>query len=519
MSTRTQSNTAFERGRKYFRRGQHAQAARQFQRWLKTHPTDVRAHHDLAATLMAMGLLDEAELACTAATQADPSYVQAWTSLASIQAARGQVGTPLKSMIRACRLAPSDANIRQKLGVMLLDHNHLDHALRTFELVHHTDAANLDGISGMGMSLERLGRLEDAYTLMAPHIAACVTHARMGLAWGAVCRRLGKPEQARPVLERMLADDALKTGGRMMMLFELGASLEKLGEPKAAWAAIEAANSLHPGQFSPRDCITKTDQIIATFTAELLADAPHAQDADPLPVLIVGMPRSGTSLVEQILAAHPDVSPAGELSDLQITAQLGAQAKHMNFPQWIPHIDTNLATTLGHWYLQRRRTSHAGALRVTDKMPQNFQMLGLAALLLPGASLIACERRPEDIAVSCFFQNFKAPLAWSQRLDWLRVYIDQQRRLMDHWDTVMPGRIHHVRYEDLVCDPEPHSRALIHAVGLPWHVDVREHHTKNRTIHTASYAQANQPIYRSSLNRSVPYSEFLAPHFGDMEDQ
>jgi len=151
-------------------------------------------------------------------------------------------------------------------------------------------------------------------------------------------------------------------------------------------------------------------------------------------------------------------------------------------------------------------------------MPQNFQLLGLAALILPGATLIACERNAQDVALSCFFQNFKAPLAWSYRLEWIRVYMEQQQRLMAHWQTVMPGRIHRIRYEDLVADPEPQMRALLAASGLGWDPAVLSHHQVKRAVHTASYAQATTPIYRSSVGRSAAFSEHLSDHFGHMGD-
>lgn len=515
MSTLTRHRSAYDQGRRLFNEGCHKQAAEQFRTWLKAHPMDARAHHDLSASLMAMGLLDEAEAACAAATEADPDFVKGWTSLATIQAARGQAGTPLKSMMRACRLDPESHYLRSRLGVMLLDHNHLEQAKRTFETIRRTAPDNLDAISGVAMVLERMGRLEEAHELMAPHIAHCPTHARAGLAWSAVCRRLGRPQDARPLLDRMLADPALTGGGRMMMLYEQGNLLERLGEFQGAWDAIAAANRLQPGTFDPSQLVEQTDRLIACFSAEALKRIPRGADPDHLPIFIVGVPRSGTSLVEQVLAAHPQVSAAGELSDLQAAAQASAKALGRPFPDCIEDFSADLARSLGAWYLQRRRASHPDALRVTDKMPQNFQILGLATAILPGATLIACERQPRDVAVSCYFQNFKAPLAWSYRLQWIRIYIDQQRRLMDHWESVLPSKIHRVRYEALVEDPQTECRALVSAAGLDWDPAVLSHHKSKRSVHTASYAQATQPIYRSSVDRSAEFSVQLDPFFAN----
>jgi Flp pilus assembly protein TadD len=518
MSTAQDSKTAFEQGRTLFGQGRLALAVEQFQAWIREHPQDARAHHDLSAAQMAMGQLEQAEAACTAAVGADPKFIQGWTSLATIQAARGQQGTPLQSMMRACRLQPHSTELQGRLGVLLLDHNHLDQAKRVFELVHRQVPGDLDSLSGLAMVLERMGKLEQAHSLLAPHIIDCPTHARMGLVWGAVCRRLGQPEAARPVLERMLSGDKLGKGGRMMMLYELGPILERLGEPEAAWSAVEAANRLQSGLFDPAALIEETDRLIHTFDRAALARMPRSTNTDPTPILIVGMPRSGTSLVEQILSAHPDVAPAGELSDLQAAAQLAAKALGRPWPECLEQMDTALSSRLGEWYLSRRRSAHPDAARVTDKMPQNFQLLGLAALILPGATFISCERNAQDVALSCFFQNFKAPLAWSYKLEWIRVYMEQHQRLMAHWQTAMPGRIHRIRYEDLVMDPEPQMRALLAASGLDWDPALLRHHRVQRTVHTASYAQATAPIYRTSVGRSAAFSKHLAGHFDELGD-
>jgi Flp pilus assembly protein TadD len=516
MGSRTRTRTAADKGRDLYRSGKFAQAARKLQRWIDRNPSDADAHHDLAASFMAMGMLEEAETACTQATRAGPGSVMAWTSLATIQAARGQIGTPLKSMMMACRLKPNDPKLRSRLGIMLLDQNHLDQALRAFEAALSLDPSCLDALSGAAMVLERQGRLDEARAMLEPVVQTAV-HARVGLVWGTVSRRLGQPEQACTVIQRILQTGRMSTEARMMMLYELGPSLERTGDSQAAWATIEEANRLQIGRFDPDALVAQTDQIIAAFSAEAMAALPRAQDTDRLPILIVGMPRSGTSLVEQVLSAHPDVAPAGELSDLQAASQLAGKLIGQPFPGCVADLTPAFADRLGDWYLSRRRTSHPDARRVTDKMPENFKHLGLAAALLPGATLIACERQPADIALSCFFQNFKAPLAWSYRLEWLAVYMAQHRRLMDHWAQVMPGRVHRVEYEALVADPETQSRALIAAAGLDWDPAVLSHHRSEHTVHTASYAQAKQPIYRSSVGRAEAYSEHLDPFFSAQE--
>jgi hypothetical protein len=143
-------------------------------------------------------------------------------------------------------------------------------------------------------------------------------------------------------------------------------------------------------------------------------------------------------------------------------------------------------------------------------MPQNHEYLGLIAQILPGATIIRCSRDPQDIALSCYFQNFKAPLAWSYKIPWIRVFLEQYDRLMEHWENVLPVTIQSVRYEDLVSNPEPQIRSLLDACGLPWEPGCLDFHKTKRTVATASYAQATQPLYRSSVGRAERYGKWMA---------
>ena len=296
-----------------------------------------------------------------------------------------------------------------------------------------------------------------------------------------------------------------------MLLAELGALYDSIGQVDAAYAAYSEAHKRREGVFDPAELEAQVDRLIATFTPETFDHAARSNNTSNMPILIVGMPRSGTSLVEQILSAHPDVYGAGELEDLRASSLIGEQLSGIPFPEWIPKADTKVINAVGNWYLNKRLNQANGARWVTDKMPQNFQLLGLAALSMPGIRIVHCVRNPLDTALSCYFQGFKAALAWSNRLEWLGSYLVQYRRIMAHWEHVLPLPIHTVEYEKIVEDPESEIRALLDHCGIPFHEACLHHHQSGRQVATASYAQANKPIYTSSRGKSAKYRKHLEP--------
>ena len=492
-----------------YEQGRAAEAAVVLQAWLKENPADAEAHHVMAAALFSVGRYQEAEAAAAQAVKLNPDLVQAWVSLSTIQSAQGQRGYPLRSLLQAIERSPDDINLRHRMGLMLLDHAHNEQAIRTFELVLRARPKDREATTGLAMALERSGDLDRAYELLAPHMGSGPTQPQMVTTWGSVCRRLKRPAEGIAPLERMLGIPNLVDNDRLMALYELGHIYDSLGETDKAWAAITEANDLQPGRFDPEVLVDRTDRIIAAFSANMLRNSPRSTDASSLPIFIVGSPRSGTSLVEQIIASHSKVFGAGELGDIQATESIMEQKFGAPFPAGATQMDEMTATAIGDWYLQRRRSQAPHAARVTDKMPNNHEYLGLISQVLPGATLIRCVRDPRDIALSCFFQNFKAPLAWSYKIPWIGVFLEQYERLMLHWETVLPMTIHSVRYEALVTDPEPQTRSLLDACGLDWEPECMEFHKNKRTVATASYAQATQPLYQSSMGRAERYREWM----------
>ena len=275
------------------------------------------------------------------------------------------------------------------------------------------------------------------------------------------------------------------------------------------------------------------DRMRAVFDADWFGTRPPAAEADPTPVFIVGMPRSGTTLVEQCLAAHPAVHGAGELSAVlrlatEAAADAGTRANLLGtgvmsmkasshsgaavpYPECVHALPAARIAALGKRYLDHLRTLAPKAARVTDKLPGNYLHLGFIATILPGAKIIHCRRDPLDNGISLYFTDFMVGHEYSNDLHAIGRQIRGMRALMAHWEAVLAGRLLTLDYEALVADPEPLTRAMVSHVGLEWDDACLRPHEVARTVRTASAWQVRQPVYRRSAGRAQGYKRFLGP--------
>jgi hypothetical protein len=250
--------------------------------------------------------------------------------------------------------------------------------------------------------------------------------------------------------------------------------------------------------------------MMAFFAAERLAELPRADNRSEQPVFIVGMPRSGTSLVEQILSCHRGVHAAGELRDVgKLVASLGLRFQGED--DVLPGLDSGSLNAAAGRHLERLRGLGGNAKRLTDKMPYNFLHLGLISLLFPRARVIHCLRDPIDTCLSCYFQNFATGNFFSFDLGNAGLYYRQYERLMAHWRTVLDKPILEVRYEEHVAEPEKVCREMLDFLDLDWDPACLRFHESRRFTNTASRDQVRKPIYTSSSGRWQRYERHLGP--------
>jgi tetratricopeptide (TPR) repeat protein len=310
---------------------------------------------------------------------------------------------------------------------------------------------------------------------------------------------------------------------QIQLNFALAKVLDDSGQYDRAWKHYDRANRLKPGHSenqigdgseagnkSRSPLLEVVDDTIEFFTPELFAACRRVGNPSSTPIFIVGMPRSGTTLTEQIISSHREVAGAGELKAIErIRQQLANRSRRIpgtRYPQALLQFGQQTLTAIADKHVGYLQQLAGGANFVTDKMPTNFIHLGLIALLFPRATIIHCQRDPMDVLVSSYCQNLSAPFC---DLEALAKYHQQYRRLMNHWQQVLPINIHTVSYESLVTDPEPHSRMLIESCGLAWDEQCLKFHDNKRSVHTPSKWQVRQPMYQSSVGKWKRFESHL----------
>jgi len=435
-------------------RGNFEEAARYYRAARGFDPGNVMAQHGLGLALLEQGRLDEAEACFREALRLDPNLAATWAGLARLQAERGEFD-------RSCESARSALAIEPKLP--------------------------------------------DAYCRLATNLKG----------------RL--PEAEFQVMEGLLDQKTLSDDTRASLHFCLAAVFDARGLYSRAAALVETANVLKAsaraarGQsYYPDPHSRFIDGMIATFTPDFLARRSDWGEPDPRPVFVVGLPRSGTTLVEQVLASHSQVYGAGELPEARRI--FGSLPELVGQPSLDPFEALNALDPVSAQTAARRYLDHLNgsvpltAARVVDKMPDNLELLGLIALLWPGARVIVCGRDLRDIAVSCRQTDFVS-IGWTNNWEHLARRFADHQRILQHWKRTRPLEWLDVRYEDLVVDLEAQARRLVDYLGLDWEPACLEFHATRRVVRTASMQQVRQPIHRHSVGRFRNYESMLAPLF------
>ena len=305
---------------------------------------------------------------------------------------------------------------------------------------------------------------------------------------------MGSPGDAISVLEECL-ETTQQPATRVLLGKQLGQILDADGQTDSAFQAITEANALRGLSFNVSRHSAQIDAIIA-------ADDPNSEQStiqDETPVFIVGMPRSGTTLIEQMLDAHPAIHGAGERGELQQIAAVMARGEA-----------EGALNPLAEAYLERIRPLAPNARRITDKMPDNFLVLGQAARLFPRARVIHCTRDPADTGLSVLFQNFKDTLPWATRQEDIAAYLENYKRLMDYWAVNLRMRMLTVPYEALVTEPHAWAHRLSTFLGVPFDPAMMHPEDNTRVVRTASFDQVRRPIHTRSVGRSHAYQNHIS---------
>jgi Sulfotransferase family len=314
----------------------------------------------------------------------------------------------------------------------------------------------------------------------------------------------------------VVAPEALSKTDRIKLNFALGKAYADLKDHRRSFQHLLAANAGKRAMVAYDEPVALAlfDRIEATFSCELIAARSGGGDPSRRPIFVLGMPRSGTTLVEQILASHPMVHGAGELETLsEVVLAVGSPGSTtIPYTDFVPALDRAALMSIGAHYLAALNERVPSGERVTDKMPTNYYFAGLIHLALPNAKIIHTVRDPLDTCMSCFSKLFAGAQNHTYDLGELGRYYKRYERLMTHWRRVLPpDRILDVRHEDVVADLETQERRIVSYCGLPWSDLCLSFHETDRPVRTASVTQVRKPIYKSAVGRWRDCEEFIGP--------
>ncbi len=440
----------FEAGNAAFRQGDIVQAAAAYEQALAFRPTHADAWLNLGAAYRRLDRMEAAATCARRVLELRPDDPAALNNLANAMSAQGRLAEAASCYRRALELRPDDAEA-------------------LYNLINQ-QAAN-----------DRSPEAQADFALLSRQASD---------------------------LDRFTARD------QSALLFALGKALDARGDADGAFESLIRANALHRSAltFDIGAAERLAAAIARRFDPSLFARLEGAGSPSERPVFIVGMPRSGTTLVEQIVSAHPSVHGAGEIGLLPALVSRMRSPRGTGFPAIAPELSGEAVQGLAQAYLGPLESLGQDKARVTDKTIGNIDLLGLIHLCLPNARIIHCRRDPRDVCVSCFSTRFSGGHDYAYDLHELGRYWRLYDGLMDHWRRVLPpGRILELDYETLVEDLEPSARRLIAHLGLAWDDACLRFYESERTVATASFAQVRQPIYKESIGRWRRYEARLGP--------
>ncbi len=414
---------------------------------------------------------------------------------------------------RAVALKPDFDEAKYNLGKVLRQLGEIDKALALWREVWKADERVLAALVGITGILAEQGDFAQAERT-AREVIGRLPHRPAGYVSLAHVHKFREDDGTLAEIESQIASDDIAESDKIALEYAAGKICDDLGYYERAFAHFDKANRGAHNNYDHEQTETERRQKMTVFSERFFRDRRGWGAAGETPVFIVGMPRSGTTLTEQILAAHPDVFGAGEVAAFDELSQLCDEISPSRdpFPVNILKLTRNGAELVGQRYLEKMRMLVGRPVkRITNKMPHNFEMLGLIALSLPGAKVIHCRRNPLDTCVSCWTKNFNDAHSYNRSLTDLGRYYQGYHRLMAHWRKVLPIQILDLDYEDVIADLESTARRIVDFLELPWDLRCLEYYKVDRAVRTVSNWQVRQPIYSSSVERWRSYMPHLQP--------
>ncbi|MEQ8708104.1 MAG: sulfotransferase [Rhodospirillales bacterium] len=531
--------------------GDKAGALSAFRRALKIEPAHPGAVRNMVVGLVQAGKVDDAVSVLRKAVSADPGmasgyalfgdverrrgrllharshYCRAlalepdnsefWNGLGICEMRRDQPVLAAAAYQRATELAPDRPEYFNSLGVALQVQGDVAAAVPAFEKAIELRPDHTDSLLNRGTALGQLGRFEEACT-QYEDVLKVRPYYLQALYQLALYGKSRDQENLRQQFEEAISRSKGTLDEKVMHNFGLGEILQRLGDHEGSFAAYRRANDAKKEQlkssgkvFNPVNHTAYISRNMGTYSVGFLRQRKGWGNVSDKPVFVCGMPRSGTTLVEQIIASHPKAHGAGELKDIsRLSVALSDKWRgQMNYPECAARVTESEAAAMGQSYLDAITKLAPDAARVVDKMPANFINLGFIQTILPGARVIHTRRHPMDSCLSCYFQNFRESQYFSYDIRDLAAYYREYERLMAYWLKTLSIPVLEVQYEELVDNQEAVTREIIDFLDLEWDDACLNFHKTERLVQTASAWQVRQPINRTAVQRWRKYEPWL----------
>ena len=486
--------------------------------------------------------LSDAEPLLKAHLRDDPFDAAAIRMLAELAGRIGRYKDAETLLRRALELAPDFGAARANLATALYRQNRSAEAIAELDLVRAAEPENIAHANLKAAALGRIGGFEEAISLYEEVLQAAPRQPKVWMSYGHMLKTVGRQAdgiaayrhalEIAPtlgevwwslanlktvrftgddiaVMQSALASPDLSDVDRFHMDFALGKAFEDAGDPARSFAHYEVGNHLRRESvdYDANETTAFVDASIRLFTPDFIAARADQGCTEPAPIFILGMPRAGSTLVEQILSSHSQVEGTSELPDIPALAR-----QWRDYPRALAGLNPAQLRDLGTAYLERTRVQRKSDRPLfIDKLPNNWAHVPFIHLILPNAIIIDARRHPLGCCFSNFKQHFARGQAFSYALDDMGRYYADYVRLMAHVDTVLPGRVHRVIYERMVSDTEVEVRALLAACDLPFEDACLRFHETERAVRTASSEQVRQPIFTGGTDAWHPFESWLGP--------
>ena len=501
----------FGLGNLHLRLGDQSQAVIALEHAIKISPDNPVAHGQMGVALYGLQRPKEAIDSYLKVVDLQPENVAAYANLAIAYIDIGRRAEAIECCKKAININPGFTGAHVLLASAYSMKGQYEKALQCYDHVLSMDPHNLNALAGKADSLTKLGNKSEAYNVLRSKIDSGILDPALASPYATVCAGTEHEHVAADYLERSLKVPGLTHMQRLQLHFSAGFLYDSMEKYDTAFQHYSTGNSLVQRTYNTEADKELFDSIINIFSNDKLNQLPRSNQHGLMPVFIVGMPRSGTSLVERILGSHSKIYAAGELGSIPDMAE---QISTMNtngrkFPYCMSSIDGDVIDMLSRTHLEYLENISERSDIVLDKLPHNFLFLGLIELLFPDARIIHCKRDPLDTCLSNYFQYFSGPLDYPYNLLDIATHYNNYVAIMEHWRKTISLPMFEINYEELVKSQESMTKSLLSFLGVNYEESCLKYNETNHVTRTASYGQVNQPIYTKSIGRWRKYEEHI----------